>query len=388
MKKITLLILIYSTVFLSPVFSSKTVDSTLVIFTNQLALSLNTLTADYEADLFKLQKDLNIVNSNLAKSKKLSLEKYLNAINEKILLKEKQASLEDIYQLNIAKARYRKGLELIKLMYEKILGLDHHFHSVKTYNNIAQITNPNAYPTFQDSREDLKKRLKKDNNIRLPNLLYNNPIMSATFSLVASFIGEGEPKKKEKELEEVACIMDFTVRMFADLNLIYYETEFLKESNNNLKADCLKLFKEYAKIVDYKVDLHQCRADDDWETIYENLDKLIATMESDAANSGTDPVANRNLMKGVANLEFSIDRLLDFLEKYNSFIAQGGKYYQKFAVIASNYQNEATCISQLPQQFTTLKQDIQYSIDKFNEAYNITELNGSKLKDLLYGIEE
>ena len=43
---------------------------------------------------------------------------------------------------------------------------------------------------------------------------------------------------------------------------------------------------------------------------------------------------------------------------------------------------------QLPRQFSTLKQDIKYSIQKFNEAYNIAELNGSKLKDLLYGIED
>ena len=66
-------------------------------------------------------------------------------------------TLEEMYQLNMAKARYLKGLELIKLMYEKILGLDHHFHSVKTYNNIAQLTNPNAYPAFQESKEDIEK---------------------------------------------------------------------------------------------------------------------------------------------------------------------------------------------------------------------------------------
>ena len=51
----------------------------------------------------------------------------------------------------------------------------------------------------------------------------------------------------------------------------------------------------------------------------------------------------------------------------------------------SSYQNEITCAGQLPPQFPTLKQEIANSIAKFNEAYNIAELKGSKLKDLLYG---
>ena len=111
---------------------------------------------------------------------------------------------------------------------------------------------------------------------------------------------------------------------------------------------------------------------------YKGQWKEARQKEAAPSKSANDPVANRSLMKGIANLEFSIDRLLDFLEKYNAFIAQGGKYYQKFEVIVSNYQNEAACVNKLPHQFSTLKQDIKYSIDKFNEAYNIAELNGSK----------
>jgi hypothetical protein len=205
---------------------------------------------------------------------------------------------------------------------------------------------------------------------------------------VASFIGEAEPNRKEKDLDKIACILDFTVRMYADLNLIYYETEFLKEGNSNLKADCSQLFKEYTKMVGYKVELDACRKEDDWETLYDLLDNYIIDLETAATKSKDDPNANRSLMKGIANLEFSIDRLLDFLEKYNNFVAQGEKYYQKFEVIASNYPNEAACAGQLPEQFATLKQDIKYSIDKFREAYNIAELTGSKLKDLLYGTSD
>lgn len=389
MKK-TILLFALGSLFCTPLFAINTVDSIMI---KNIIIELNNDLLDIHSQFEKkgiaLQVEMasisNILDNGPAGK---GMAKYMHALNRKIELKEEIILLEDMYQLNMAKARYRKGLELIKLMYEKILGLDHHFHSVKTYNNISQLTNPNAYPAFQESKEHIEKRLKKDFDIQLPNLLHSNPLISATFSLMASLIGEGEPREKEKDLEEVACILDFTVRMFADLNLIYYETEFLKESNNNLKKNCLQLFKEYAKIIGYKVELDICRADDDWETIYDNLDVFIENMEKDAAKSAADPAANRSLMKGIANLEFSIDRLLDFLEKYNAFIAQGGKYYQKFEVIVSNYQNEAACVNKLPHQFSTLKQDIKYSIDKFNEAYNIAELNGSKLKDLLYGIEE
>jgi hypothetical protein len=141
-------------------------------------------------------------------------------------------------------------------------------------------------------------------------------------------------------------------------------------------------------MVGYKVELDVCRSEDDWETLYDMLDKYIADLEALAAKSQADPAANRSLMKGIANLEFSIDRLLDFLEKYNNFVAQGEKYYQKFEAIASNYPNEAACVGQLPEQYATLKQDIRFSIEKFREAYNIAELTGSKLKDLLYGTSD
>ena len=353
------------------------------------AAELRNIEQDWERKAVALEHELAATNRQLDSFNTVTApSEYLWALNRKLDLRDELATLEEMYQLSMAKARYRKGLELIKIMYEKTLGLDHHFTSLKTFHNVAQLSNPNAYPEFQQAKEAMEGRLKKDNNMRVPSLLAGNPLISATFSLVASFIGEGEPKRKEKDLEKVACILDFTVRMYSDLNLIYYETEFLKEGNAKLKADCSQLFKEYTKMVGYKVELDVCRNEDDWEALYDLLDKYIAELEAAAIKSKDDPAANRSLMKGIANLEFSIDRLLDFLEKYNTFVAQGEKYYQKFEVIAANYPNEAACIGQLPPQYATLKQDIKFSIEKFREAYNIAELTGSKLKDLLYGTSD
>ncbi len=389
MKTATLL-LFCSLCFCAQARASSLADTLeVIVLLQQTASELNGIEQNWLAEATALEKELASVNHLLDSFNMVTTPtEYLWALNRKLELRDELQTLEEIYQLNMAKARYRKGLELIKIMYEKTLGLDHHFTSLKTYQNIAQLSNPNAYPEFQQAKELMEGRLKKDNDMRVPSLLAGNPLISATFSLVASFIGEGEPKRKEKDLEKIACILDFTVRMYADLNLIYYETEFLKEGNTSLKSDCSQLFKDYTKMVGYKVELDVCRSEDDWETLYDLLDKYIQDLEAAAVKSKDDPAANRELMKGIANLEFSIDRLLDFLEKYNTFVAQGEKYYQKFEVIASNYPNEAACIGQLPSQYATLKQDIKFSIEKFREAYNIAELTGSKLKDLLYGTSD
>ena len=84
-------------------------------------------------------------------------------------------------------------------------------------------------------------------------------------------------------------------------------------------------------------------------------------------------------------MEFAIDRLLDFLNKYSEFINDGENYYKKFAVVVDSYDNEAACAGKLPMQFSALKTEINFSIEKFIQAYDIAELKGSKLKDLLYG---
>ena len=314
--------------------------------------------------------------------KKEKLQLFL----ERLQLREDLERIDKDLQLELARTRYRKGLELIKIMYEKILDLDHHFHSIQTYQNVIQLSNPNSYPEFQKSKGLIENRLKKKEALQLPGLLQSNPYLSATFSLVASFFGNAPAAQKEAELEKISCILDFTVQMNSDLSLIYYETEYLKEGNTSLRDHCNQLFKEYTKMIGYKVDLPECRKEDDWESIYERLDAFILDLEEANKKSLDDPHSRRKLMKGIANLEFSIDRLLDFLDEYSNFITLGEKYYQKFQIIVSNYANEAQCAGQLPTQFATLKQDINYSILKFNEAYNIAELTGSKLKDLLYGM--
>lgn len=339
--------------------------------------------AVFENQLMVFGKKLRAVNLALS-NRQLTTDEQVELLLQKIDLQESMQTAEVLYDLNMERVRYEKGIELIKMMYEKILGLDHHFTSLQTYQSISQMSNPSSYPEFQKAKDVMQSRLKKNNAVRLPGLLMTNPFLSASFSLVSSLVGDGQTKDKEEDLEKIACILDFTVRMNSDLSLIYYETEYLKESNRALKEDCLLLFDKYSKVVDYNVSLDKCRKTDDWEVLDEKLNIFISDLEAAAALN--DPTLNQKVHKGVVNVEFAVDQMLDFLDKYSTFINQGEKYYQKFHVIVSSYENEVQCAGKLPHQFSTLKKDIDFSIERFNEAYNIAELKGSRLKDLLYGM--
>ncbi len=373
------------TLLLATFVAATPVDSTLVLMCREMSIELNDVHAEYRMQCAQLDARMTAVDrliNEAGRSPQLE-EKHLRALFEKIQLMEERRLAGENYQANLTKTRFRKGLELTKLLYEKILALDHHFTSLQTYQNVMLLSNPNTFPEFQKTKALLEDRMKKRTMLKMPGLLESNPFMSAAFSLVASIVGDGEPAAKEKELENIACILDFTVRMNNDLSLIYYETEYLKEGNRSLKEDCKSLFTDYVKPLGYFTGLETCRKQDDWETVYGKLDEYVLKM--DGVMAKPDELSRREAYKYQADLEFSVDRLIDFINKYAAFISQGEKYYQKFQVIVSSYANEEVCSSRLPKQFGDLKRDIGFSIEKFNESYNIAEIKGSKMKDLLYG---
>jgi hypothetical protein len=232
----------------------------------------------------------------------------------------------------------------------------------------------------------------------MPTLFQSNPFLSAAFSIVGMAVGGGEDKDKKESIDKIACVLDFTVRMHNDLNVIYYETGYLRDANLTLKKECESLFSDCARQVGYTIPLISCRDGDDWERLYGMLDSYVAKALGETPNNlitaGNYPPANngmaplpdlRLLGKATTNLQFSIDRVGSFIEKYSNFVSQGGEYYKKFSKIASSYENEKTCSSTLPDQFKQLKNDIDETLDKFNSAYKMPEVQGSKLKDMLYG---
>ncbi len=381
-------IIVFLIIALTITFNSKANiphDSLMVHFIQQAKVEFKTIQAKRYNKITKLSRQLVAVNKTILKvSQKQETAALVNAMLDKDNIEADIRKAELVYELEMSKVRYKKGFDLIKMIYEKTLGLDHHFASLQTHQNVAMLSNPNTFPEFEKAKDLISSRLGKKQKFKLPKILDSNPFVSLTYSIAASFFSNGDQKSKERELNDIACILDFTVRMNSDLNIIYYETEFLKSNNEALKEACIDLFRDYAKVVGYRTPLEECRKDDDWETLYDLIDAYVLELNG----ALDDPTKAYSVYKKKVDLDFSIDRLLQFLNTYNAFVSQGEKYYQKFQTILNNYSNESLCTGQLPHQFIDLKNDINISISKFNEAYNISELRGSKLKDLMYGLSE
>jgi hypothetical protein len=358
-------------------------DSFLIIL-EDTKREITQISQEYQSKLQQLQTAINEKNQLLNQKEQIGQfdAAYLQALALKVHYIEEYERVENTGQFAITKMRYRKGVELIKMVYEKVLALDHHFAALQTYQNIAMITNPNSYPEFQAAKQLLEKKSTRSNPpLQLPALLQTNPYVSVATTLVNFLIIPGDNKEKEAEIDKIACIMDFTVRMNSDLSIINYETSFLRDHNNTLKEESNTLFDEYVRVLGYVTPLDRCRKGDDWDRIYEALDNFVAEMEATIKKTPGD----KGVYKKQVNLEFAVDRLVDYINKYSSFVAQGEKYYQKFKTIVGTYENQAKCAKQLPKQFDDLRKDIDISIEKFNNSYNLTELKGSKLKDLIYG---
>ena len=125
--------------------------------------------------------------------------------------------------------------------------------------------------------------------------------------------------------------------------------------------------------------MKDCRENDDWDEVKDKLQTYISTIEK------SDNLKKRKMQ---IEVEFPIDRLIQFIGTYNNFINSGEQFYQKFNIILNSYENEKQCESKLPIEYSKLKSDITVAIEKFNIAYKPVEINGSKMKEILYGINE
>jgi len=325
-----------------------------------------------------------IYQINTSINKPLTTEEKVNLLVQKDLLHQQLQNLTDAEKNDIQKIKYLKGLSIIKLLYEKVLSLDHHFSSLVTFNEINKISNPTNYPEFEKVRELIKQRSNKKNQLKLTNLLGQNMYTATIDVFIGLFNADANPKEKETELKNIQCILDFTLRMNNDLKTIYFETLFLQKSNLKIKQNIENLFKLYTKPINYYTSLKDCRANDDWDTIREKLN-IYLDKKQQLAQDINQTTSYRNM---IINLNFPIDRLLQFINEYNIFIDQGAQYYQKFKIILTSYENQQQCSNNLPIEYTKLKSDIDVAIEKFNTAYRPVEINGTKMKQLLYGINE
>jgi hypothetical protein len=324
-----------------------------------------------------IQSKIQSINEKIALEN--SVELRLNLLIEKDALKDNLAILKLKSESDISKIRYLKGLQIIRILYDKTLSLDHHFSSVRTFSEINKMANPNQYPEFDKLKELVSAKKDKKTGFDLTAILGTNTLVSVVNTFTNLMVSNLSKEDKEKELANIECILDFTLRMQNDLNTIYFETSFLQKSNEKIKEDIEILFKEYTKPIGYQNTLDNCRSNDDWDTLTQKMNEYLVKQKT---------IQGPMLQKMMVNMEFPVDRLIQFIGQYNNFIELGGKFYEKFKIILNSYENEKQCESKLPLEYKKLKSDIDVAIDKFNKAYKPVEINGSKMKELLYGLNE
>ena len=311
------------------------------------------------------------------------LKDNIEAIHQSYIYLQNEVWVRNSSNLN----RYRNGIDIIKLLYEKLLDLDHHFTSLHTFNDIHELTNLNAYPEFIAVRETLINDTRQKSSIDLPKFLEQNIFITVGYTLLSSVFGEGTPSKRNDDINNIACLLDFTISMQSDLKMIFYETEFLHQSTKSLISKCQNLFQDYTSILNYNKSIYWCREKDDWELLDDRIMKLASNLSAQSLHS-FDTLRQQKAIKQTTDIEFQITRLVGLMESYDSFISQGINYYSKFKTILDNYQNEENCVHQLPEEIQMLKQKIDLSIKKYTTAYSLVELQGSELKNLLYANQE
>lgn len=343
----------------------------------EMILEITVIQKNYTNKYDTLYYKLLEINKKIGSE--ISTEQKVDLLISKDLIKSEIEILKINTNTDISKIRYIKGLQIIKILYEKILSLDHHFASVRTFSEINKISNPNQYPEFEKIKELISKKKDKKIGFDISPILGTNPYVSVISTFTNLLVSSLSKEEKDVELQKIDCLLDFTMRMQNDLNTIYFETAYLQSSNQTIKNNLEVLFKEYTKPISYSLGLKECRNEDDWDTVSTKLNAYIEGMKKSPP---------QKQLKLQIDIEFPIDRLIQFVTQYNDFINEGGKFYQKFNTILNSYENQKQCETKLPIEYKKLKDDITIAVEKFNVAYKPVEINGSKMKEILYGINE
>jgi len=377
----------------------------LVICIHSISIEANNLSNFPDNEINVVLKELQVecdsvryiygrINDSLSKSLKkvqteinaqLPITTMLDLITIESRLSQSLFINTKLEQADLNKIRYLKGLQIMKILYEKTLSLDHHFSSVSTFHEMNRISNPNNYAEFSSIKELINSDVNSKQGFQLSAILNNNIYTSIIHSFISIFNNEAKSKnEKSQAIAEMECILDFSLRMHNDLNTIHFETVFLQKSNAEILLDLEKLFKEYTQPIGYDLSLSDCRNTDDWDSVQTNLNdyttKLAFVIQEDFYST--------RARRMQINLQFPIDRLIQFIAQYNNFIRQSSKFYEKFGIMLSSYENEAACSEKIPEKFKALQTSISVAISKFNTAYKPVEVNGSMLKEVLYGIHE
>lgn len=265
----------------------------------KMALEISISNQKFQQKTVFVYSRIQKINQSIIEEK--SDKEKLNLLIEKDQLQTKLRFLKQESESEISKIRYLKGLQIIRILYDKTLSLDHHFSSVRTFSEINKMANPNQYPEFDKLKVLVASKKDKKTGFDLTSILGSNTIISVVNTFSNMLVSNLTKEEKENELASIDCILDFTLRMQNDLNTIFYETSFLQKSNEKIKTDIEILFKDYTKPIGYADSLDNCRNNDDWDNLSQKMEDYLAKQKL-----AIGPLQQ----KMTINLEFPIDRLI------------------------------------------------------------------------------
>ena len=136
-----------------------TIHSDPNIILREMLIEMQIVQVMYNSKYMKIEDSINSINSNLVTS--TSTEDKVNLLLRKDQLQDQLAIIQLNNLSDISKIRYIKGVQIIRILYEKVLSLDHHFASVRTFSEISKMANPNQYPEYAKLTDILKAKKDK-----------------------------------------------------------------------------------------------------------------------------------------------------------------------------------------------------------------------------------
>ena len=98
----------------------------------ELSEAIRAINTQY-AVLFSV-KEAQLLELNCELNSTKNFQSKVDLLIQKDQIRDQIQQLQKSNANDVSKIRYLKGLQIIKILYEKVLSLDHHFASVRTFN--------------------------------------------------------------------------------------------------------------------------------------------------------------------------------------------------------------------------------------------------------------
>ena len=125
----------------------------------------------YRETTVPLRRRLDALDIALADPQNTAPDKGFPLLLERVRLSNTLRVIEQEQELRLLRLRYRKSIEIVKMLYEKVLSMDHHFSSMKTQHGLLNLSNPNTQPEFKEVKDIIGEKVRKKFNFEMPSLL-------------------------------------------------------------------------------------------------------------------------------------------------------------------------------------------------------------------------